>query len=130
MIPENKPMNQHSRRSNSFEKHANHYTNGNMKKAHGNEEDAEQQKMNSSYQCAHNHIAKNWVSFIEMKVESMKASQQYFQEAEKAGADECAALFRKAYENDVSLLSEAKQHLACMLKNTEKAELEKAGAHV
>lgn len=63
-----------------------------------------------------NTLAKNWVSFVEDRVATMKACEQYMQDAEKAEAKECAKLFQKAYEADSAQLADVKKHLAQILE--------------
>lgn len=72
-------------------------------------------------QCLSN-MAYNWVTFVQNKAEAVKAYEQYISDAEEAGADECAELFRKACKADMEQLGEARQHLAAVLKETTEAE--------
>ena len=72
-------------------------------------------------QCLSN-MAYNWVTFVKNKAQAVKAYEQYISDAEKAGSEECAELFRKACKADMEQLGEARQHLAAVLKETAEAE--------
>ncbi len=76
---------------------------------------------NGQDQCLSN-MAYNWVTFVQNKAQAVKAYEQYISDAEEAGADECAELFRKACKADMEQLGEARQHLAAVLKETAEAE--------
>ena len=68
------------------------------------------------------NMAYNWVTFVKNKAQAVKAYEQYISDAEKAGSEECAELFRKACKADMEKLGEARQHLAEVLKETAEAE--------
>lgn len=76
---------------------------------------------NGQDQCLSN-MAYNWVTFVKNKAQAVKAYEQYISDAEKAGSEECAELFRKACKADLEQLGEARQHLAAVLKETAEAE--------
>jgi len=67
------------------------------------------------------NLAYNWVTFVQNKAQAVKAYEQYISDAEEAGADECAELFRKACKADLEQLGEARQHLSAILKETSDA---------
>lgn len=88
-----------------------------------NHSNGSQMSMGSSSQdqCLSN-MAYNWVTFVQHKAQAVKAYEQYISDAEEAGSEECAELFRKACKADMEQLGEARQHLAAVLKETEEAE--------
>ena len=82
-----------------------------------------QMGMGSNGQDQHlSNMAYNWVTFVKNKAQAVKAYEQYISDAEKAGSEECAELFRKACKADMEKLGEARQHLAEVLKETAEAE--------
>lgn len=82
-----------------------------------------QMGMGSNGQDQHlSNMAYNWVTFVKNKAQAVKAYEQYISDAEKAGSEECAELFRKACKADLEQLGEARQHLAAVLKETAEAE--------
>lgn len=82
-----------------------------------------QMGMGSNGQDQHlSNMAYNWVTFVKNKAQAVKAYEQYILDAEKAGSEECAELFRKACKADLEQLGEARQHLAAVLKETAEAE--------
>ena len=82
-----------------------------------------QMGMGSNGQDQHlSNMAYNWVTFDKNKAQAVKAYEQYILDAEKAGSEECAELFRKACKADLEQLGEARQHLAAVLKETAEAE--------
>ena len=68
------------------------------------------------------NLAYNWVTFVKNKAQAVKAYEQYISDAEKAGANECADLFRKACKADLEQLGQARHHLSAILKENADAE--------
>ena len=61
-------------------------------------------------------LAYDWITLIQNKAKALMAYDQYIQDAEQAGSNECAAFFRKVHDSDKAQLAEAKQHLVAVLQ--------------
>jgi hypothetical protein len=61
-------------------------------------------------------LAYDWITLIQNKAQALMAYDQYIQDAEQAGSQECAAFFRKVHDSDKAQLAEAKQHLVAVLE--------------
>ena len=55
-------------------------------------------------------LAYDWITLMQNKAQALMAYDKYIQDAEKAGAPECAAFFRRVHDADKAQLAEAKQH--------------------
>lgn len=63
-------------------------------------------------------LAYDWVTLIQNKAQALMAYDQYIQDAERAGATECAEFFRRVHDADKAQLAEAKGHLVKVLQGT------------
>jgi len=61
-------------------------------------------------------LAYDWITLMQNKAQALMAYDQYIQDAEQAGSQECAAFFRKVHDADKAQLEEAKQHLVAVLQ--------------
>ena len=57
----------------------------------------------------------DWITLIQNKAQALIAYDSYIRDAEQAGSQECAELFRRIHEADKRHLEEAKQHLQHVL---------------
>jgi hypothetical protein len=60
-------------------------------------------------------LAYDWVVVVKNKADALLAYHKYMQDAQAANSQECAAMFRKLYDEDSRLLMEAKRHLGEVL---------------
>jgi hypothetical protein len=61
-------------------------------------------------------LAYDWVTIIQHKSEALRAYEQYINDAQKAGAQECVELMRQIYESDSRHIEEATRHLMHVLQ--------------
>jgi hypothetical protein len=59
----------------------------------------------------------DWLKVLHSKAEGLNAYQKYIQDAEREGATQCAAMFRKLHDQDARQGMEIKDHLKMALEH-------------
>lgn len=57
----------------------------------------------------------DWLTVLQSKAEGLNAYEAYIADAEKAGAQECASMFRKLHDQDTKMVQEIRSHVQKML---------------
>jgi hypothetical protein len=57
----------------------------------------------------------DWLTVLQSKAEGLNAYEQYIQDAEKEGAQECVQMFRKLHDADVKQVQEIRDHVMHMM---------------
>lgn len=58
----------------------------------------------------------DWFTVLQSKAEGLNAYEEYIQDAEEAGAQECANLLRKLHDQDAKMLQQVKDHVYEMIR--------------
>lgn len=60
----------------------------------------------------------DWLTVLQSKAEGLNAYEKYIQDAEKEGAQDCVAMFRRLHEQDSRQVTEIRDHLVKMLSKS------------
>ena len=62
-------------------------------------------------------LAYDWITVIQNKSEALAVYDQYIEDAEDAGSQECVELFKRLHEADSKHVEEAVKHLRMVLES-------------